>query len=183
MSSRAPSKTAMRVADLRPGGDNGFDLRPSKDDMARIADDLELSAVKKLVFTGGLHPVGKTDWRLSATLGATIVQPCVTTLDPVTTRIDVLVERTFVADYKDPDVEEFELTDEDTVEPLGTWIDPAQVMQEALILAAPDYPRVADAAPADMVYTKPGKAAMTDDDAKPFAGLADLKNKLENDNG
>lgn len=179
MSPRPPSKTAIRVADLRPGGGNGFDLRPTKEDMTRLASELDLSAIRKLVFSGDLRPVGKTDWRLSGTLGATVVQPCVSTLEPVTTRIDTAVERTYVADYKDPDAEEFELTDEDTIEPLGAWIDPAQVMQEALILAAPDYPRATDAAPADMVYTKPGAAAMTDEDAKPFAGLAGLKDALE----
>jgi uncharacterized metal-binding protein YceD (DUF177 family) len=71
------------------------------------------------------------------------------------------------------------MTDEDTIEPLGAWIDPAQIMQEALVLAAPDYPRQPGAEAGELVYTKPGDAPMTDEDAKPFAGLADLKAQLE----
>jgi len=180
MSPRPPSKTAMRVADLRANGDHSFDVKPPRDVLDQMAQDIGLSAIKKLVFTGQLKPAGKTDWRLTGKLGATIVQPCVVTLDPVTTRIDVPVERTYIAGLQDPEDEEVEMTDEDGFEPLGAWIDPAQVMEEALILAAPDYPRAPEAQTGDMVYTKPGEAPMTDEDAKPFAGLAGFKEQLEN---
>ena len=181
MSPRPPSGTAMRVADLRANGDHSFSLRPQKPEMAEIAAALEFSAIRKLTFDGQLNPVGKTDWRLTGRLGATIVQPCVVTLDPVTTRIDVDVERTFVTEYEDPDDEEVEMTVDDTFEPLGDWIDPFVVMTEALALAAPDYPRKDSAELGEAVFTKPGEAPMTDKDARPFAGLADFKAQLEND--
>jgi len=180
MSPRPPSPTALRVADLRANGAHSFDLRPTRDAMTDLAAMLEFSAIKKLTFEGVLNPLGKSDWRLTGKLGATIVQPCVVTLDPVTTRIDVPVERIYAADFEDPEDEEVEMTDEDTVERLGAWIDPAEVMHEALALAAPDYPRLPEAQTGDMIYTKPGDAPMTDDDAKPFAGLAGLKDQLEN---
>lgn len=181
MSPRPPSDTALRVADLRANGNHGFNVRPDKDELAKIAVELDLSAIRKLTFEGQLNPVGKTDWRLTARLGATIVQPCVATLEPVMTRIDVDVERTFVTEYDDPDEPEVEMTQDETTEPLGAWIDPALVMQEALVLAAPDYPRKDATEAGEMIFTKPGEAPMTDQDARPFAGLAGFKEQLEKD--
>lgn len=183
MSPRPPSDTAMRVADLRANGDHGFNLRPNKDELTHIAAALDLSTIRKLSFEGHLKPVGKTDWRLSARLGATIVQPCVVTLEPVMTRIDIDVVRTFVAEFDDPDEPEVEMTEDETTEPLGAWIDPALVMQEVLALAAPDYPRKDAVEAGELIFTKPGEAPMTDQDARPFAGLAGFKEQLENGDG
>lgn len=180
MAPTAPSKTALRVADLSQTSQNSFALRPGKEALAEIAAALDLSALRKLSFEGQIKPMGASDWVLEARLGATVVQPCVVTLDPVTTRIDTDVRRQFVAGYEEPEEPEAEMPEDDSIEALGTWIDPGLVMQEALALAVPDYPRKEDAALGQLVYTKPGEAPMTDEDARPFAGLADLKAKLEN---
>ena len=110
------------------------------------------------------------------------MQPCVVTLEPVLTRIDTKVERRYVADWPDEADAgaEIEMPEDDTLEPLGTHIDPGAVMLEALALAAPDFPRKADAEPlGNLTVTEPGKAALSDDDVKPFAGLAALKAKLD----
>ncbi|MGB3246406.1 MAG: DUF177 domain-containing protein [Sulfitobacter sp.] len=181
MSRNPPSATALRVADLSQNADHSFELRPDAAAMAEIAAALDLSALRKLHFKGRLIPLGTSDWRLEAHLGATVVRPCVVTLEPVTTRIDTEITRQFIRDYADVDEPEAEMPEDDTTEALGAWIDPAQVMQEALALAVPDYPRKDDAKLGQMVYTEPGEAPMTDQDARPFAGLADLKQKLEND--
>ncbi|MFK7837806.1 MAG: DUF177 domain-containing protein [Sulfitobacter sp.] len=180
MARTPPSATAMRVADLSQSAENAFSVRPSAEDLSAMALQYDFSALRKVSFVGKLVPLGDTDWQLEARLGATVVQPCVVTLEPVTTRIDVDVRRQFIRDFDEPDEPEAEMPEDDTSEALGTWIDPALVMQEALVLAAPDYPRKDDAELGQMVYTKPGEAPMTDEDAKPFAGLADLKSKLEN---
>lgn len=178
MSPKPPSDTARRVADLSQSGENGFALRPEKEALEAIALALDLSALRKLSFEGRISPLGRDDWQLTGRLGATVVQPCVVTLAPVTTRIDTEVTRQFISDYAEPDEPEAEMPEDDTTEPLGQWIDPAAVMQEALALAVPDYPRAEDAELGQMVYTEPGEKPMTDEDAKPFAGLADLKAKL-----
>lgn len=180
MAQSLPSDTALRVTDLSQSGENGFALRPEADELNAIADELGFSALRKLSFVGRIKPLGGTDWSLEGRLGATVVQPCVATLDPVTTRVDVDVTRQFISTYVHPDEPEIEMPEDDSIEPLGTWIDPGQVMRESLTLAAPDYPRKDDTSLGQMVYTKPGDAPMTDEDARPFAGLADLKNKLEN---
>lgn len=181
MSRNPPSATAMRVADLSQNADHGFDLRPDAAQMAEIAEALGLSALRKLRFEGRLIPLGASDWQLEASLGATVVQPCVVTLEPVMTRIDINVRRQYLRDFVDIDEPEAEMPEDDAAEALGAWIDPAVIMQETLALAVPDYPRKDDAELGQLVYTKPGSAPMTDQDARPFAGLADLKQQLEND--
>tara|TARA_R110002049_G_scaffold23545_4_gene83432 strand:- start:24050 stop:24616 length:567 start_codon:yes stop_codon:yes gene_type:complete len=178
MSRTPPSPTAISVAELAQNDENSFSLRPDAAEMARIAIELDLSALRKLSFSGRILPLGNQDWRLEGRLGATVVQPCVVTLDPVTTRIDVDILRQFIRNYDLPTEPEVEMPQDDTSEPLGQWIDPARVMVEALALEVPAYPRKDEAAVGQIVYTEPGKAPMTDDDARPFAGLAGLRDGL-----
>ncbi len=179
MSKLPPSDSALRVADLSQNTPVTFLIRPEPAHLAVITQALGLTALRKLSFEGHLRAVGKTDWRLSGRLGATVVQPCVVTLEPVTTRIDKDIERQFIADYADPEDPEVEMPEDETSEALGVWIDPDAVMQEALALALPDYPRKDGAELGQMVYTKPGDVPMTDEDARPFAGLAGLKAQLD----
>ncbi|MDF3413917.1 DUF177 domain-containing protein [Sulfitobacter sp. M57] len=179
MAQLPPSETAIRVSELSQTVENTFELRPEGEELKEIGAELGFSSLRKLSFNGRIAPLAGTDWTLTARLGATVVQPCVVTLEPVTTRIDVDVTRHFISTFAYPDEPEVEMPEDDTCEPLGSWIDPGIVMLEALALAAPDYPRKDNAELGQMVYTKPGEAPMTDEDARPFAGLADLKSKLE----
>lgn len=180
MAQLPPSDTALRTADLSQTADNSFALRPEAETLKALAAELGFLGLRKLSFAGKITPLGGRDWMLTGKLGATVVQSCVVTLEPVTTRIDTDVLRQYLSDYTDPDEAEVEMPDDDTSEPLGAWIDPGLVMVEALVLAAPDYPRKDTAELGEMVFTKPGSTPMTNEDARPFAGLADLKNKLEN---
>ncbi|MBQ0715694.1 MAG: DUF177 domain-containing protein [Sulfitobacter litoralis] len=183
MSRTPPSPTALRVAELSQNAQTPFSLRPDADSLRKIAEELDLSALRKLSFEGRLKALGRSDWQLEARLGATVVQPCVVTLEPVQTRIDVDVTRLFVQDYEEPEETEVEMAEDDCTEPLGAWIDPAVVMIEALALEIPEYPRADGAELGQAVYTKPGEAPMTDEDARPFAGLANLKDQLKDSNG
>ena len=138
--------------------------------------------VRKLRFEGEIAPEGPTDLRLTATLGATVVQPCVVTLEPVTTRIDESVSRLFSTEIPEiPEGDEVEMPEDDTVEPLPAAINLAQIAEEALALAAPAYPRAEGAELGVTQFTEAGKEAMSDDDAKPFAGLKALRDKLGGD--
>ena len=169
----------MRLADLPNRKPTTFDLVPTAQERKAIAEELGIVGIKKLRFTGELAPQGRKDWTLTAELGATVVQDCVVTLDPVTTRIDEHLQRNYVAEMPQIDASEIEMPDDDTVEALPETLDLAQVMIEALALALPLYPRVAGADLTKAVFTEPGAAPMTDDDAKPFAGLAGLRESLE----
>lgn len=166
--------TTIRLAEAPPKP-VAIEIEPDAEARARIADRLGIPALRKLRFAGTLAPAGRRDWLLEADLGATAVQTCVVTLDPVTTRIDERVTRRYLA-HMDPAPEgtEVEMPEDDTAEPLPAALDLEEVMVEALALALPPYPRKSDAALGDAVYTEPGQAPMTDEDAKPFAGLSDL---------
>lgn len=156
-----------------------FRLTPDPEQTEALARELGLLDLRKLRFEGEIRPQGKHDWHLTATLGATAVQPCSVTLQPVTTRIDAPVERLYLADFRAPSETEAEMPEDDSVEPLPAVIDLREVMAEALALELPDYPRAPDAEPGDATFTPPGAAPLQDEELKPFAGLAALKKQLE----
>ncbi|MCM2562428.1 DUF177 domain-containing protein [Lutimaribacter sp. EGI FJ00015] len=171
-----------RVADLPPNRPLPFELRPTPEANAALAAELGLSGLRKLSFKGELRPDGAHDWRLDGHLGATVTQPCVVTLAPVTTRLEEPVTRRFLSRMPESgEEEEVEMPEDDSIEPLGDVIDLDTVMAESLALALPLYPRAEDAELGETVVTEPGKAPIRDEDTKPFAGLADLRDALKKD--
>lgn len=181
MSQTPPSPTALRVSGLSQNAATPFELRPSKARLAELVTELDLLGLRKLSFVGEISALGAADWQLDATLGATVVQPCAVTVEPVTTRIDVPVRRIYQKDFIEVDAPEAEIPEDDAVEALSQWIDPAEVMIEALVLNLPLYPRAPDAQLGAFNVSEPGVQPMTDEDARPFAGLAALKDQLKGD--
>lgn len=183
MTENAQNAGRLRVSDLSQGRGTAFDLRPEGPELEAIGRELGLVELRKLRFSGQITPEGKSGWRIQADLGSTVVQSCVVTLKPVTTRIDQPVTRRFLRDV--PEVgeaeDETEMPEDVTIEELGDTIDLRAVMVEALALALPDYPRADQAALEQTDFGPPGAAPLTDADTKPFAALAGLKRKLEDD--
>jgi uncharacterized metal-binding protein YceD (DUF177 family) len=169
------ARLPLRVAELPPRRATPFHLRPDAQARAEIAEELDLSGLRKLDFAGELLPEGRRDWRLEARLGATVVQPCVVTAEPVVTRIETEVVRRFLQDLPKPEETEVEMPEDDTIEQLGTVIDPGAVMREALALALPDYPRKPGAELPQADFPPPGAAPIDDSRPNPFAVLAALK--------
>jgi uncharacterized metal-binding protein YceD (DUF177 family) len=159
-----------------------FSLKPDADERAALAAELGIPGIRKLTFEGKVSPEGARDLLLEATLGATVIQNCVVTLEPVTTRIDEPVTRRYLANMPDaPDAPEIEMPDDDTAEPLPDTIDLALVMTEALSLALPPWPRATGVEPVRIQVTETGKDPLSDDDVKPFAALKKLRDKLGRD--
>jgi uncharacterized metal-binding protein YceD (DUF177 family) len=157
-----------------------FDLVPTGKTLKAISKDLDLMALRKLRFQGEIAPKGKTDWSLTAKLGATVVQPCVVTLEPVTTRIDDEVEHFYLKEMMEIEASEIEMPEDDRAEPLPAQLNLNDVMVTALAIALPSYPRIEGAFVESANFTEPGKTPMSDEDARPFAGLAGLQNTLQN---
>ena len=175
----SPAPTRLAVADLAQNRPNLFEVILTEPQRTKLAAELDLLGLRKVRFAGEIVAQGKRDWRLYSKLGATVVQPCVVTLDPVTTRIDTDVARIYEANFVYPDETEAEMPDDETREPLPEEIDLHEILAEALALNLPSYPRADGADLGEAVFTEPGKAAMRDEDARPFAGLAALREQLE----
>jgi uncharacterized metal-binding protein YceD (DUF177 family) len=177
MSTSIPHR--LRIADLASRKPTAFSLMPDAAARAALAKDLGIVEIRKLRLDGEIAPQGGRDWALQATLGATVVQDCVITLEPVVTRLDEDVRRTYVQAFEEPDAAEIEMPEDETVEPIPAVLDLQALMAEALSLALPAFPRAAGVELGDAVYTEDGVSPMTDEDAKPFAGLGALKAQLE----
>ena len=173
-----PRKT-LRLGDLSNRGETAFELAPDAAGRAAVAEALAIRGLRKLRFAGVLAPRGRSDWRLTAELGATVVQDCVVTLEPVVTRIEEPVERLYLADWQEPEGDEVEMGEDTDAEPLPASLDLGQVMLEALALALPPYPRAEGVEPVELSVTEPGKAPMTEDEARPFARLKALRDRLD----
>lgn len=161
-----------------------FDIGPTRGEAAALARLLGAEAVRKLRFAGHLAALDRGGWSLEGALGAMVVQTCVVTLEPVSTRVDQAVRRRFVPEtglraadraadraagraadlVVDPD-------EDDEIEPLGERIDLGLVAIEALALALPAYPRKAGA-------VLGAAAAGEEEEPKPFAALAALRGKM-----
>ncbi len=174
-------RSVIRLADLSARHETPVLFTPDAGARAAIAAELGLTEVRKLRLEGRLMPEGRHDWRLSARLGATVVQPCVVTLDPVVTRIDEDLQRHYSADAALPEGAEIEMPEDDTVEPLPASVDLVRIALEALALAVPDYPRGDGVAEVDLTVTEPGALPLEGAALKPFAGLAGLRARILGD--
>ena len=191
MSKASPRPDLLTLPELRRAGGKTFALTIDAEASRKIADDLELRALRKLRFTGKIMPEGTNNWRLEGQLGATVTQACSVSLADVVTRIDTDVLRRYIADFTAPEAEETEMPEDDSIEPLPAKIDLYAVMTEALALALPDYPRAADAAGEDEaadlvhVYSAPPPNAApieaeveTPKTANQLSALQELRDKL-----
>nr|WP_111299762.1 DUF177 domain-containing protein [Paracoccus saliphilus] len=158
----------LRVAHLNPNTATSFHLRPDEPTRLGIATELGVDALTRLDFQGQVRAHGSDGWLLTGTLAARVTQPCVVTLKPVRSDIVEPVRIQFSPHARAPEGEEVEMPDE-TVEPLGNFIDLTAIMIEALSLGLPEYPR---AEGAGLAAPQPDEPAA--DTRKPFAGLDKL---------
>lgn len=184
MTSAPPSddtkRHSLRVADLKQSGGTDFDIRFSPADQRAAAGTLKIPGVAKMRLRGRIAPLGKEDWELKGTVGATVTQECVLTLAPVKTRIDEEVYRIFrkdMLDFEEGSVVELDMDENE--EPLSTDIDLFAIAVEAIALALPPYPKAEGAALETTAFAGEDVTPMSDEDAKPFASLAALKDKLQ----
>ncbi|MEM8823471.1 MAG: DUF177 domain-containing protein [Pseudomonadota bacterium] len=169
----------LRLADLPQRKQTIVRLVPDEGQLEALADRLDVDAFRKVRLEATLTPGPGRDWTLAGTLGATVVQPCRVTTEPVTTRIEESISRRYTPDLEEPEAEEMEMPEDDTVEVLPTMLDLGDVLEEALALAIPAFPRADGAEEIDLVSAPPGAEPLKDEAAKPFAALAALRAKME----
>lgn len=164
-----PNPQRLRVAHLNPRTPTEFDLQPDATTRAALIEELQLQDLPKLRFVGRVRAEGDKSWTLEGTLTAQVVQSCVVTLKPVRSRISEPVRRHYSPHVQAPEGEEVEMPD-DTLEPLGPFIDLSAVMLEELSLALPAYPRAPDAELPDPAEDEADQTQTR----RPFAGLDKL---------
>lgn len=173
-----PKSPQLALSRLPRGAPTAFEVTPDAATCADLAAALDLSDLRKLRLAGDVHPEGRRDWRLEARLGATVVQPCAVTLAPVTTRIDEDILRRYTDAMPTVAEHEAEMPEDDTLEPLPATLDLMALLTEALSLAIPAFPRAPGAALGAAQFAAPGVAPMRDEDTKPLAGLAALRDRM-----
>ncbi len=169
----------IEMARLRDQPSFAFDISPNPEEMDRIARLMGAQALRKLRLRGKLTALAKGSWQLDADLGATVIQTCVVTLDPVTTRIDQPVRRLLVPAQPVPRGVEIVVSaeEDEEIEPLTDRLDLGLVAIESLALALPPYPRKPGAELPDALFS-PGDGP-EEPSVKPFAALAALRDKLD----
>ncbi len=173
-----PFERPKEVARLRAHKATSFDETPTEAEAEAVRKALGLRGLRKMRFQGKLSPIGKRGWLVEGSLGASITQDCVVTVEPIKTRIDTEVRLRFLPETMiETETPEDEL--EDDVEELGPVIDLGHVAVEALSLAMPDYPRADGAGLKTLTAQPEGEAPIKDEDTKAFAGLAALKAKMD----
>lgn len=171
----------LRLAELAQRKVTAVRLVPDEGQLEALADRLAVDSLRKVRFEAELSPGPGRDWTLLARLGATVVQPCRVTTEPVTTRIDEMVSRRYVADWREPEGDEVEMPEDDTTEPLPEAFDLGHVLEEALALAIPPFPRAEGAEEIDLTAHPPGAEPIENDVVKPFASLAALKARMKDE--
>ena len=171
-----PFSRPIEVDRLRGNAAFRFDEAPTEAEAEAIRQSLGLRGLRKMRFQGEISPLGKRGWLVSGTIGASITQNCVVSLEPVKTRVEAEVALRFLPE-SDIEYDTPEDVLEDDVEPLGTEIDLGHVAVEALMLNMPEYPRSETAELAQKSAAPAGTTPLSDDDVKPFAALAALRAK------
>ena len=134
-----------RVVDLsgraRASTSSPFDIAPTAAEAAALARLMGARAVRKLRFAAAAARAGR---RLAARRPGSarrVVQTCVVTLDPVTTRIDQPVARRYLPGAPRGRAGRRSRRGGGRDEPLRDRLDLGLVATEALALALPAYPR------------------------------------------
>ena len=164
---------AMRIDSIRDG--DRLDLVADEAERSAVAKRLGLGAIGRLEAHATLERKGEIV-RAQGRLAASLEQTCVVTGEPVPAHADETFNLVFVPEPESSADEEIELGEEDcdTVFHDGATIDLGSAIADTLALSLDPYPRCAEA---DAALKDAG--VMSEEQASPFAALAQLKKGLE----
>ena len=174
----APRLEATVRLDTLPATGKSIEIKAEPEEREAIATSLGVTSVDKLVativalpFRGGIRTQGR--------LLATVVQPSVITLEPITQQIDEVIDRVFLPgrekDYAGPANAEIfvDLEGDDLPDNLvGGVADLSELIIETLALAIDPYPREPNAELPEEAFDPDGAEEL------PFAQLKALRDKL-----
>ena len=183
-----PAAELSRIVDVAEIDNTGVDIRveATAQECAALAGRFRIIAIDMLQGFATLHPAEQGDVVMRGLVEAVVRQACVLTQEPVREEISETFEIRFSAHAQEtalPDLSDTEDIDPalfDLPEPLvGGQIDVGEVMAQEVALGLAPYPRKPGAILAHPAVITQEKAERG---SNPFAGLADLKDKLAQKN-
>ncbi|MEM7507458.1 MAG: YceD family protein [Pseudomonadota bacterium] len=176
----APVSAPIAVAKLSRDVPTPFSIELDAEALPDVARYLGVLSLGDVALSGELFALDATGWQAVGHLHAIVEQSCVVTLAPVLQEIDQEVLRRYIPSTEIAEEVEIVVTeDEDGPDPFEDEIDIGALLLEEIALALDPYPRAKGAALETQVFAAPGVKPMTDEDARPFAKLAALKDKLQ----
>lgn len=177
---RAPFSRPIPVRRLSRRRETPFSAEAGPAELAALARFLDVPRVERLTFEGTVAPAGDEGWEVRGRLVAALEQTCVVTLEPVATRHDAGLARLYLPADDVAPVHEVTVTPDEADEPdtFRDTIDPAALAIESLVLMLDPYPRAAGAALERATFAGPGVTPLEDEDVRPFAELAALRQKI-----
>ena len=174
----------VRFSEINQSKPFDFHLMLSNEKVAELVKRLDLLSIKKVSLVGVLSPLSINEWSLKAKLRATVKQKCVISFKPVKTIVCETINRTFspialqnTSEAVDDDGTSPVMFD-DTLHELNDEIDLADIICEELTLILPLYPKFEGAELGFYSVTEPGAKPINEGNLKPFAQLAEFKDKL-----
>lgn len=169
------------VSGLSRRHETPFRIEADAGEREALARFLDVARVEELSLEGVIAPSGAEGWEIRGRLVAALEQTCVVSLEPVAVRHDTAVERQYLpADLLAPVHEvTVEPDEEDEPDPFSNSLDPARLALESLALMLDPYPRAPGAKLGEARFAPPGVKPLEDEELRPFAGLAELKRRLE----
>ena len=160
-----------------------FRLTLSSKKVSQLVKRLDLLNIKKVSLQGKLSPLSLNEWILKAILRATVKQKCVITFKPVQTIVNETVNRTFSPSAsqntcKTEDDGFSTVVFDDSLQEFNDEIDLAEIIYEELTLILPLYPKFEGAELGSYSVAEPGANSINEGNLKPFAQLAEFKDKL-----
>jgi uncharacterized metal-binding protein YceD (DUF177 family) len=177
-----PPELSRPVAVAKIRADDGFQIdiaatEAERDALARLLGVREISALTARIEA---RPWSAGGLCVEGVVRAALTQTCVVTLDPVPARIEERFRRYLAPPARVDEASELLDADvRDELEALGETIDFGAIATEQVALALDPYPRADGAALGAHVHGPPGAEPLTDEAARPFAGLAALRRDLE----
>lgn len=175
-----PLTRNLRLAHMDREAKTPFEIVLTPEDCVKAAAFLDLVELREMSLRGEVTGWGPDGWQATGDLSAIVAQSCVVTLKPVTQYIEETVSRRYLPGA--PIIEDAEIVVseqiDDAPDPVTDTIDLAALMFESLVLTLDPYPRAKGAELESKVFAAPGIKPMTDEDARPFAKLAELREKL-----
>ncbi len=193
-----PFRRPRPVVELSRTAPTPFRVTATAAEREALARHLGVARVDHLSFEGTIAPAEAAAFVVDGRLVARLEQTCVVTLEPLAVHHDLRIARRYLPAARLASAREVtvpvgnvaeaphgagpdpEAAIDDDADPYEDHIDPAAFATESLLLLLDPYPRAPGAELGELTAAPPG-AVWEDEAAHPFARLAELRRRMDDD--